>query len=65
MIAVVDLTTCYGNLPVLREVAFQVNKGKIYALVLAENKTYSIADEFLNTMKQYLREPQECHVQAT
>jgi hypothetical protein len=33
-------------------------KAKIYAQVLAENRTYIIEDKFLDTIKQYLREPQ-------
>jgi hypothetical protein len=57
------LTRYCGNLPALRDFSFLVEE--IYALVPAENKTYIVADEFLDSVTQHLLEPQQGHVQAT
>lgn len=62
MMKTVALTTYYGDLPSLRHNTSRVNKEGIDALVLTENRTYSIADEFPDLMTQYLHELSECHV---
>jgi hypothetical protein len=57
------LTRYSGNLPALRDFTFGVEE--IYALVPTENKTYIVADEFLDSVTQHLLEPQQDHAQAT
>jgi hypothetical protein len=62
MMKTAGLTTYYGNLPALRHSTSWVNKGRINALIPAENGPDISADEFPDSMTQHLRELPECHV---